>query len=252
VDEAVTLADMRTMLLLGVALACGCGKKPAATSATEPADVALATLLSDYKANEARADATYKDKRVRVKGIVGDVKKDFTDAMYVTIQTGTELSLEGVHCQVVDKQVQAASALDKGNLVTVTGTVGGLILTSVILKECEIGPSTKPPPPPVGAAAQKACEAMQKAQIAKNCTRQPSDAGSNVAMYSFLPVAGKHGGLITEYADDATFAKASAKLAASPKFVSCEDAPHRLILLMDPSATTADKIGPCTWLSIGL
>jgi len=243
---------MRTLVIVAMlGMVGGCGKKQTTDSATAaPTDVDVGTLVTAYKANEVRADAAYKGKRVRVKGIVGDVKKDITDSMYVTIGNGGDFELQTVHCQVSDKQVQAASALDKGNTVTVTGTVNGLILTSVILKDCEIGASSKPPAPPAGAAAEKACAALEKGKVAKECKREESDAGPGFAVYSFKLTNSKHGGLITEYPDDATYSKMSAKIAANPKLASCDDAPHRLVLILDPSASVAEKVGPCMWLTM--
>src|SRR5580692_11302117 len=105
-------------LLLAALLACGGKSKSDSAAGDSPAeaavDVPAATLIADYKGNEVRGDAKWKGKLVRVSGIIGDIKKDFTDSAYVTIGTGAELSLEDVHCQLADSQQGKAANLQKG------------------------------------------------------------------------------------------------------------------------------------------
>jgi hypothetical protein len=111
---------------------------PTSYVAPEPAqEVALRTLLSDYKDNEVRADGQYKDKRVVVRGVVGDVKKGLLDEIYVTIGTGKKFEIPVVQCFVSKADVASASALNQGDEVEVEGDVDGLMM-NVIVRNCRI------------------------------------------------------------------------------------------------------------------
>lgn len=101
------------------------------------ADVPIATLLSEYKGNEVRADGLYKDKNIRVTGTVDDVKKGLGGGMYVTLGTGKQFEIPQVQCQLDDSDTNKAAALKKGAKVTVAGKVTGLLL-NVQLDPCSI------------------------------------------------------------------------------------------------------------------
>jgi hypothetical protein len=51
----------------------------------KPLVVAAEDLVAEYKANEVRADAKYKGKRVVVFGVADDIKKDVLDSIYVIV-----------------------------------------------------------------------------------------------------------------------------------------------------------------------
>jgi putative nucleic acid binding protein len=83
------------------------------------------------------ADAAYKGKRVRITGgIVDDIKKDILDQPYVTIGTGLLFEIPQVQCTLSGEQVATAARLNKGDRVTVTGEVSGLLM-NVQMKDCE-------------------------------------------------------------------------------------------------------------------
>jgi hypothetical protein len=67
---------------------------------------------------------------------VGDVKKDFLDAMYVTLGTGGALEVPKVQCFFNDSEAKKAATLSKGARVTVRGRVEGLML-NVLVRRCE-------------------------------------------------------------------------------------------------------------------
>ncbi|WP_437947031.1 hypothetical protein WME98_40365 [Sorangium sp. So ce296] len=129
---------------------------PAATTATpaaaakqeEPApreaaiDVDVKKLLGEYHDNEVRADSAFKGKLVQTSGVVGDVKKDITGSVYVTVGTGAMLEIPVVQCFIADGEAGAAAALSKGQKVTVRGRVGGLMM-NVLVRDCEINPMMK-------------------------------------------------------------------------------------------------------------
>ena len=102
------------------------GSRPAAKQrfATE---VAIGTLLKDYKANEIRADGLYKGKDVRVAGKLIAAKKGLAGGMYVTLGTGAAFEMPALQCSLRSSQEERAASLSKGDSVTVEGTVSGLM-----------------------------------------------------------------------------------------------------------------------------
>lgn len=114
---------------------------PRPRSAPEPEktvqamQVDIKTLLSEYKTNEVRADANYKDKDIIFTGKVGEVKKDILGKVYVTIGTGQLFEIPEVQCFVDDASVGRAAGLSKGDKVTAVGHVDGLMM-NVLVKEC--------------------------------------------------------------------------------------------------------------------
>ena len=101
--------------------------------------VSIEKLLGEYKDNEVRADGQFKDKVVQVTGVVGDVKKDITDSIYVIVGTGQPFEVPEVQCFIASGQEKRAAALSKGGKVTVRGRVGGLMI-NVLVHDCEIVP----------------------------------------------------------------------------------------------------------------
>ncbi|MDC0745334.1 OB-fold protein [Polyangium mundeleinium] len=153
------------MLTLSLAACCNLGNKSspssesgAATNSTSAATAPTAAardfkerpsvmvsakdILDEYKNNEVRADGKFKDKIVQIRGKVGDVKKDITDSIYVTVGTGAMLEIPEVQCFVKDSEAKAAAALNKGEEVTVAGHVDGLLM-NVLVKDCVINPDMK-------------------------------------------------------------------------------------------------------------
>jgi len=64
-----------------------------------PDDVELATLLTDYGANEVAADQRYKGRVIETSGVVGEIKKDILDRPYVLLQTTeTEIQIPSLQC----------------------------------------------------------------------------------------------------------------------------------------------------------
>ncbi len=104
--------------------------------------VDIKTLLKEYGDNEVRADNAFKGKLVQVTGLVGDVKKDITGGIYVTVGTGGMLEIPVVQCSIAEGEAPAASALSKGQQVTVRGRVSGLMM-NVQVSDCEINPLMK-------------------------------------------------------------------------------------------------------------
>ncbi len=121
----------------GAADGAKAGAEAAAEANTTAASVELATLLSEYKDNEVRADAAYKGKTVKVTGAVDDIKKDILNNPYITIGTGKQFEIPQIQCSLAKSSVSAAMQLSKGAKVTVVGKVGGLMM-NVQLSDCAI------------------------------------------------------------------------------------------------------------------
>lgn len=102
----------------------------------QPAMKASASqLVSAYEANEIAADAQYKDQIVEISGIVGDIKKDIMDNMYVTIGTGKQYEIRQVQAFFDDADAGQLMRLGKGQRVTVRCRIDGLMM-NVLARDC--------------------------------------------------------------------------------------------------------------------
>jgi len=93
-------------------------------------------LYAAYRANEVRADATYKDTILLVTGRVRSIGKDILNTPYVSLYVEEEL-LGGVQCMFSDADIAQLSMLHKGQTVTIQGRCSGLLM-NVILRECSL------------------------------------------------------------------------------------------------------------------
>jgi hypothetical protein len=107
-----------------------------------PTEVKLEELLKEYESNEVRADSEFKGKLIRTFGTVGQVSKDLTGEIYVTVGTGAQFEHPVVQCLVGPEEASAAAALSKKGKVTVQGRVHGLV-ANVVLRDCVINPVAK-------------------------------------------------------------------------------------------------------------
>lgn len=120
----------------GIADADADAKKAAAEGRAKATPIGAGTLIAAYKANEVKADADYKGKWFAVSGRVIDVKKDLADAPYISVGTGAPFELPNVHCALVKGTESRAAGLEKGQSITATGRVDGL-MGHVKLKDCD-------------------------------------------------------------------------------------------------------------------
>lgn len=107
------------------------------TAAPEVAAIAIdaPTLLSQYDANEVKADNMFKGKVLRITGRVGDIKKDIMDDVYVTLQDNDKYSIRSVQCFIEDAAV--AANLTQGQQVTIEGKCDGLLM-NVLVKDARV------------------------------------------------------------------------------------------------------------------
>ncbi len=89
-------------------------------------------LNAAYEKNEIAADNAYKNKLVKMSGVVENIGTVFGDS-YVTLEAGGLLS--GVQCTLADDAVARASTLEKGQKVVLQGKVSGKSL-GVSVKDC--------------------------------------------------------------------------------------------------------------------
>ncbi len=94
------------------------------------------SLLLAYTTNEIAADNTYKGRLVQITGIIEDIGKDIMDNAYLTVRAGND-QYEFRKIQVFTADMIAISRLSRGEQVTITGRVDGL-LVNVIIREAVI------------------------------------------------------------------------------------------------------------------
>ncbi|OOG87804.1 hypothetical protein B0E42_07145 [Pseudomonas sp. A25(2017)] len=109
---------------------------PAAQS-KQVMQVGIRQILSDYKNNEVGADNKYKGNHVQVTGIVGDIKKDIMDNLYVTLGTGAQFEIPEVQAFFDDSMNSKLGSLNKGQKLTVVCRIDGLMM-NVLGKDCII------------------------------------------------------------------------------------------------------------------
>jgi hypothetical protein len=111
-----------------------------ASPAEPPAqNVSAERLFLDYQRNEVSADSMYKGRTLAVTGAVSSINKDFTDSVYLMLETSNEFM--GVHANLRGSEVSKASALSKGITVTVLCEGNGMIIGSPVLTDCVIQPN---------------------------------------------------------------------------------------------------------------
>ncbi len=131
------------VVLLGAFLACGkggsssTGSGSAPATKTAPIGIVAAELLKDYKENEVAADAKYKGKRLITGGLVGDIKKDIMDKIYVTVGTAAPFEIPKAQCFFDDASAGQIATLKKGQTIIVDCECEGLMM-NVIMRNCTL------------------------------------------------------------------------------------------------------------------
>lgn len=103
-----------------------------------PISVSIGELLSSYNDNEVGADVKFKGKYIQTSGIVGDIKKDIMDDLYVTIgATGEAFEIPVLQAFFLDKYTNDLANLKKGQTLEVVCKIDGLMM-NVLGKKCKI------------------------------------------------------------------------------------------------------------------
>jgi hypothetical protein len=108
----------------------------AAPTAVLAARMTASALNQEYKENEVAADEKFKGQSIEVIGSIEEISKDFTNTMYLVINTGEFLA--GIHAYFDDDHKSELASLKKGQRVVVRGTVSGYIVKCVMMKDCQL------------------------------------------------------------------------------------------------------------------
>lgn len=92
-------------------------------------------LIEDYKSNEIKADNLYKDKRFKIKGIVRNISEVLGNL--TVLLSDEDFAITEVSLKFKEKDKNVIAELNKGQTITVVGTVEGLGW-DVDVKDCEI------------------------------------------------------------------------------------------------------------------
>jgi hypothetical protein len=113
-------------------------------------EITAGELYAAYEANQVAADAQYKDKILKVTGVVDSIGKDILDTPYITLTSGGKYEMWGVQCMFDEKYEPELAKLTKGQTVTVQGKCDGY-LVNVLLRDCALAssaPALFPTPTP--------------------------------------------------------------------------------------------------------
>jgi hypothetical protein len=140
---------LATLVITAVLLtACTAPSTPSETPATPPPPAAIEItaeeLYAAYEANQVAADAQYKDKILKVTGVINSIGKDILDTPYVVITGGGEYEVWGVQCMFGKKDESELAQLTKGQIVTIQGKCSGYLI-NVLLDDCSLKSVSSPP-----------------------------------------------------------------------------------------------------------
>jgi hypothetical protein len=115
-------------------------KKPKETEKPKETKKGLETieaskLIEDYKSNEIKADTLYKNKRFKIKGIVREIS-DVAGILIVRLSE-EDFAITKVSLKFEEKDKNVIAELNKGQTITIIGTIEGLGW-DVDVKDCEI------------------------------------------------------------------------------------------------------------------
>lgn len=110
------------------------------SESTAPAEsaqrVSALKLFIDHQRNEVAADNLYKGHLLAVVGRVTSINKDFLDKVYVSLATPNEFM--NVEAHLNEESESEAAALQRGEVITLVCTGGGMIVGSPMLRDCSI------------------------------------------------------------------------------------------------------------------
>ncbi len=116
-------------------LSPGSSTTPSATPSPGAITITAAQLYAEYDANQEAANAKYRDKTIKVTGIVNEIGVDRVDTPYLVLTGGD--GLFGVQCMFSTQDLAKLAQLSIGQSLTVQGICQGFGI-DVILKNCSI------------------------------------------------------------------------------------------------------------------
>ena len=108
---------------------------PVAEEVEEVIGISATKLYQQYEDNEISADNLYKNKVLRVEGVVGNIGNDILDNPYVALKTNNVIG--SVQCMLKNSHKSAAAQFRKGESIIVKGENAGKMM-NVILNDCII------------------------------------------------------------------------------------------------------------------
>ena len=128
-----------SVLVLVIALAVVGYKiynKPHVDVASEKADITITAtnLFADFSNDEEKANATYLDKIVEVKGVVGKIANE-EEKVVINLNTGDDFG--SVLCHLSDSSTEKVKDIKEGESIKVKGICTGFLM-DVVLVKCEI------------------------------------------------------------------------------------------------------------------
>lgn len=92
-------------------------------------------LVAEYKGNEVRADAIYREKILDVRGRIHSIRRDLGDQAFVTLDGGDPVRT--VQCIFSREKEADLVNLERGKSCRIQGRCHGLMI-NVIVRECRI------------------------------------------------------------------------------------------------------------------
>lgn len=96
-------------------------KPEKAEAGPKPVAVTAATIIKEFEENELAADSKYKDKSLKVTGVVEKIDADLFDGDKYILQLGAGTDFEIVTVNCNDMSTDELSTINKGDKVTVIG-----------------------------------------------------------------------------------------------------------------------------------
>jgi len=136
-----------SILVVGVLLLSACGAPttappteapPTPPPTEQPApvpqiiEITAAQLYAEYEANEIAADQKYKNKMLKVTGVLSSISKDILGSPYIVLTGGGEYEVWGVQCTFSSAYEPQLAKLTKGQQVTVTGKCKGYLINVLL------------------------------------------------------------------------------------------------------------------------
>lgn len=94
-------------------------------------------IWSDFNANEVAAENKYKDKIISIKGKINIIKTDMAGNPMISFYIDS-YGLKTIQCFFSSDEKGSIGSLSKGQRVIVSGTVNGMIMGSVFIRECRL------------------------------------------------------------------------------------------------------------------
>lgn len=110
------------------------------TSTVEPIIMySASTILSEYDANEVKADKQFRGKKIQVYGVVRDIKRNVLNNIYVTIQPSLiEDPLYGIHCFFDESDADIVAEIQQGDAIMLEGIGGPRGIFNPTIHHCKM------------------------------------------------------------------------------------------------------------------